>query len=158
MVSFSARHFTQSTYSILYTIDLLLLPLSKKPRSITERQIHKRLQQHQMENNIPPNQSSQEAENSTRLLQSHRSSSITISHCKVTRCNSKETKINKEKDQNIRNIARKRRNQERKNENRPQYHEESNRIVILGRAGSAVCLRDAERRCQDCSEASVEKT
>lgn len=111
-----------------------------------------------MEDNIPPNQSSQETKHAAGFLQGDRRSSVAISHGKVARCHCQEAKINKEEDQDVGNIAWKRCDQERENKDRPQYHEEPDRIVILGGASPTVRLRDTECRCQDCAVASVEKT
>lgn len=57
---------------------------------------------------------------------------MAVCKSKVTRRDEEEPKIYEEKDQDVRDVAGERRNQEREDEDRPDDHEESNRVVVLG--------------------------
>lgn len=131
--------------------------LSKIPPSITQWQIHQRVLQQQMKHNIPSHQSSKEAENTTGFLQSHRRCVMTIRKSKVTRRDEEESKIHEEKDQDVRDVAGERCDQEREDEDRPDDHEESNRVVVLGYI-VAVGLGDAKGGREEGAVAGVEET
>ena len=82
---------------------------------------------------------------------------MTIRKSKVTRRDEEESKIHEEKDQDVRDVAGERCDQEREDEDRPDDHEESNRVVVLGYI-VAVGLGDAKGGREEGAVAGVEET
>lgn len=110
-----------------------------------------------MKYDIPPDQPCQKTEDSTRLLQRCGRCRMTIRCSEVTCCNGQEAKVDKEENQDMRNVAGQRCNEKREDKHCPQDHEESYRIVILHRVIATICLGNSKGRGQQSTVACIEK-